>query len=252
MDSSAQARQGSSPRIRGESALSTLPTWGGRIIPANTGRIIHITPINHPRADHPREYGENLYSMGVPSPTAGSSPRIRGEWASSTDTADWPGIIPANTGRMNRVMVRAGMCSGSSPRIRGEYSHHGGQDGVVRIIPANTGRIGVRRGGGQSQADHPREYGENNCAVISRMPTNGSSPRIRGELFYQLGCGHSIGIIPANTGRMILFDIGRLSPRDHPREYGENDETVLIEPHESGSSPRIRGESRCQCRFRPE
>ena len=70
----------------------------------------------------------------------------------------------------------------------------------------------------------------------------GSSPRIRGEYSTLCSVSTLLGIIPANTGRMripVQLDTGL---GDHPREYGENDETVLIEPHESGSSPRIRGE----------
>ena len=52
-------REGSSPRIRGEWVEDLMQEGYYRIIPANTGRILHDLPhIVQPR-DHPREYGEN-------------------------------------------------------------------------------------------------------------------------------------------------------------------------------------------------
>ena len=72
----------------------------------------------------------------------------------------------------------------------------------------------------------------------------GSSPRIRGEcLFSGPQVGH-VGIIPANTGRMVTPEIEREFRRDHPREYGENIVTTRNAAEAIyGSSPRIRGES---------
>ena len=50
----------------------------------------------------------------------------------------------------------------------------------------------------------------------------GSSPRIRGEC-NDLAIHHvDVGIIPANTGRIDVFEgVGGVH-WDHPREYGEN------------------------------
>ena len=91
---------GSSPRIRGESNRKKNSYDEGRIIPANTGRIIFTLQWGYGGRDHPREYGENaLDYYGVPG-ARGSSPRIRGEWGFFLVFAGHSGIIPANTGRI--------------------------------------------------------------------------------------------------------------------------------------------------------
>ena len=65
----------------------------------------------------------------------------------------------------------------------------------------------------------------------------GSSPRIRGECDDSGNGALASGIIPANTGRIIVMpaNTGRIDiaggfvskARDHPREYGENQLTDL-------------------------
>ena len=52
------------------------------------------------------------------------------------------------------------------------------------------------------------------------------------------------GIIPANTGRMHDHIGADAEPQDHPREYGENTPTAASTAEITGSSPRIRGESK--------
>ena len=73
---------GSSPRIRGEWRIDAMISVSGRIIPANTGRML---------AD----------IIGL-TPSGGSSPRIRGELVACAYKTQCMGIIPANTGRMSR------------------------------------------------------------------------------------------------------------------------------------------------------
>ena len=96
---------------------------------------------------------------------------------------------------------------------------------------------------GASMRDHPREYGENNAFAYLRGRRYGSSPRIRGK-FKQLPHNEtSMGIIPANTGKIASGIQRPDSGRDHPREYGENEYTVPAPLNGFGSSPRIRGKS---------
>ena len=92
----------------------------------------------------------------------------------------------------------------------------------MRIIPANTGRMSRRGVAPRVFWDHPREYGENSSLHPTNLFLNGSSPRIRGELDRWGDVADGVGIIPANTGRIInaWFRMRRI--RDHPREYGEN------------------------------
>ena len=90
------------------------------------------------------------------------------------------------------------------------------------IIPANTGRIVDNFNGLKYDRDHPREYGENVPTALAAQMHRGSSPRIRGECPVLPGRFAHQGIIPANTGRIVMV-FGVCKPRqDHPREYGEN------------------------------
>ena len=152
---------GSSPRIRGESDTNDLIALNERIIPANTGRIFSSTVAAAEIADHPREYGENLWRLRTPAPPLGSSPRIRGEWSINLTLRRFGRIIPANTGRIPASQAscwfrgdhpreygenqhRAAKYrseEGSSPRIRGESPKGISGISCSRIIPANTGRM---------------------------------------------------------------------------------------------------------------
>ena len=150
--------------------------------------------------DHPREYGENGLQLAAASMSKGSSPRIRGKWIHSKWTEMSNRIIPANTGKMCLWFLRAWW-----------------------------GR------------DHPREYGENYVGGAWCRGGEGSSPRIRGKCARDSRGAPQRGIIPANTGKMARDSMKTYSPRDHPREYGENVAQAGLRPGDPGSSPRIRG-----------
>ena len=90
--------------------------------------------------------------------------------------------------------------------------------------------------------DHPREYGENFVKWHCRRGWPGSSPRIRGECLVLHDVQRPVGIIPANTGRIISALLVAAHRTDHPREYGENNWACTKARMGSGSSPRIRGE----------
>ena len=215
-----------------------------------------------PPRDHPREYGENSRQRLCLNAFRGSSPRIRGELSIELTENLFEGIIPANTGRMTSVISHLWMgwdhpreygenyaanpirvdYSGSSPRIRGEYGPAARKLITLGIIPANTGRIRILQRLTPFGWDHPREYGENPHLHFEVYPWVGSSPRIRGESAISSFAAQMKGIIPANTGRMIILSARNLSRGDHPREYGENIGEGCGSPSDSGSSPRIRGE----------
>ena len=131
--------------------------------------------------DHPREYGENPVSRGLPRSWEGPSPRIRGEFKVTSGFGWCVRTIPANTGRIGPVPRRVrglrdhpreygenaspamptAWPPGPSPRIRGEF----------RVD------VGVQA----PHWDHPREYGENNPPDGTPICVGGPSPRIRGE-----------------------------------------------------------------------
>ena len=112
-----------------------------RIIPANTGKMWSQPGPRCGHSDHPREYGENLPHCCQRLRRVGSSPRIRGKLMVRSLIGAELGIIPANTGRIQRKRICARQPRGSSPRIRGEYSES----------------VSAR----DNPVDHPREYGEN-------------------------------------------------------------------------------------------
>ena len=131
---------------------------------------------------------------------------------------------------------------GSSPRIRGEYLIDDLEENPQGIIPANTGRIVRFTKLSTMSWDHPREYGENAPSHSKPCTRTGSSPRIRGEYRECQTCRSTVGIIPANTGRISSRKSARRSSPDHPREYGENYPQGSGRVQVPGSSPRIRGE----------
>ena len=69
------------------------------IIPACAERSLYHQRCQTPKGDHPRVCGEkdDLPTAGMPS--AGSSPRVRGEGWQSEAMSAAPGIIPACAGR---------------------------------------------------------------------------------------------------------------------------------------------------------
>ena len=77
---------------------------------------------------------------------------------------------------------------------------------------------------------------------------SGSSPRIRGKCAGMVDTTKEVGIIPANTGKILYDYAGSLSRADHPREYGENRVVVDDAEPDAGSSPRIRGKFLLQSR----
>ena len=219
------------------------------------------------RWDHPREYGENSARCPLEQTHAGPSPRIRGKCSTPPNTADEPGTIPANTGKMrscpcstsgtgdhpreygeNRDSVTiSNPGDGPSPRIRGKYRSARRQTRRLGTIPANTGKIWSPRRLVGVMEDHPREYGENTVVGGCVGQDVGPSPRIRGKYGFPGVADLLLGTIPANTGRIRPSHSVVLRVRDHPREYGENIVMSMDFIGQFGPSPRIRGEFFDRC-----
>ena len=89
--------------------------------------------------------------------------------------------------------------------------------------------------------DHPRVYGENSGCCAYPLMMVGSPPRIRGKHPANPAIHDGTGITPAYTGKTARFFARCRGKWDHPRVYGENQETEAIVTHEQGSPPRIRG-----------
>ena len=69
----------------------------------------------------------------------------------------------------------------------------------------------------------------------------GSSPRMRGTLYYCRYRGSLRGIIPAYAGNTDPNTVSGYVARDHPRVCGEHDLLVEVDGVLPGSSPRMRG-----------
>ena len=69
----------------------------------------------------------------------------------------------------------------------------------------------------------------------------GSSPRMRGALWYQRHNAPLVGIIPADAGSTKEDDLLYNGLEDHPRGCGEHHTASLMIVSIAGSSPRMRG-----------
>ena len=172
----------------------------------------------------------------------GSSPRMRGKHAREYFDLGRYGLIPAYAGK-TRAAVRESrtrrahprvcgenhsVCaaqragSGSSPRMRGKRSLGRGDTLVVGLIPAYAGKT-VRWGAIVVLVGaHPRVCGENGWHVFMGTSPRGSSPRMRGKLYFVDPTLCRAGLIPAYAGKTASRWRLRATRRAHPRVCGEN------------------------------
>ena len=275
---------GSSPRLRGTLGVIYVRAVFHGIIPALAGNTNRRKTARGRARDHPRACGEhsppgqNASTTPGSSPRlrgtpncpssppcgAGSSPRLRGTRRRGSRRCFRPGIIPAlagNTSRSNssrptsRDHPRA--CgehdprhtqdedsSGSSPRLRGTLDVTVFGLFLFGIIPAlagNTSMSCVRR---NHAGDHPRACGEHVVPYLLRQRVRGSSPRLRGTLWWRAPACGSGGIIPALAGNTSAALSTVSNTWDHPRACGEHIFVHGQPAADAGSSPRLRGTQR--------
>ena len=151
---------------------------------------------------------------------AGSSPRMRGTQLCEEVAQASGGIIPAYAGNtlfdyysakrqrdhprvcgeheLFKTMDAAG--TGSSPRMRGTPvvpTTNPDADGIIPAYAGNTPNISMAIPFGR---DHPRVCGEHLSADSIAGKNTGSSPRMRGTLWFVCSKYVSVGIIPAYAG----------------------------------------------------
>ena len=251
------------------------------IIPAYAGSTLIGRGCYCYYGDHPRVCGEHPLSLQFRLLSRGSSPRMRGALLLSTGRVKNHRIIPAYAGSTNYTSQGSGKpriipaYAGSTqllkilstllrdhPRVCGEHSNiqihgyedrgssprmRGALDGVADrtldrgIIPAYAGSTERGRRLREHFGDHPRVCGEHLIRLPAAPMTPGSSPRMRGALFSQLGCATCQGIIPAYAGSTTPFHLKHLPKRDHPRVCGEHHLSAPYSFSGKGSSPRMRG-----------
>ena len=253
--------RGSSPRVRGKLPVDQHGHHRRRIIPASAGQTPSSWLRPPCRSDHPRECGANHLPYQVFFFAYGSSPRVRGKLRSSDEGDGRTRIIPASAGQTaNSARTWAGDADhprecganvpkraqnpvglGSSPRVRGKHFQTAGAKRACRIIPASAGQTSVSNSAGGWRPDHPRECGANQKQGEDAKKSLGSSPRVRGKLFFDGGHAGGERIIPASAGQTAAMSAGLAPNADHPRECGANQVARLNSDGISGSSPRVRG-----------
>ena len=105
--------------------------------------------------------------------------------------------------------------------MRGEVNVDPRHDYIRGITPACAGRRLTFSRPDALVEDHPRVCGEKRESVASAAVTQGSPPRVRGEVAApQLGL-LGIGITPACAGRSLASSVLPVGREDHPRVCGE-------------------------------
>ena len=262
--SAEEAREGSSPRVRGKLALTGGAHDPPGLIPACAGKTQSAPKQSTASAAHPRVCGENLRRWRGARCGLGSSPRVRGKRAAFPPARRLQRLIPACAGKTVTVIVRsaarqahprvcgenlAGVAgraasAGSSPRVRGKRPHPGHQPGRGGLIPACAGKTSSPPSPPSWPPAHPRVCGENELCMWRRDRLIGSSPRVRGKLLALPALGAAGGLIPACAGKTGSPPAPALSLTAHPRVCGENLIDNANPLMQLGSSPRVRGKPR--------
>ena len=133
--------------------------------------------------------------------------------------------------------------SGSPPRVRGEVQLLHDRVKQLRITPACAGRSNIISIDMSMNWDHPRVRGEKQTHIFSRIRSQGSPPRARGEVARPVAPLKNRGITPACAGRRGRAMRCFYTSRDHPRVCGEKLTGKNGAQTEKGSPPRVRGEA---------
>ena len=217
----ALARRGSSPRVRGKLPRRRGAAAPHRLIPACAGKTPPSPRRSASPGAHPRVCGENSIGEGRSLLDEGSSPRVRGKPIKPSPPPWGRRLIPACAGKTCRRAVsmtapRAhprvcgenlsrprgwGKSPGSSPRVRGKQE--GAHSGRVTagLIPACAGKTSPRARRAVAGRAHPRVCGENSMGRDVRLPSRGSSPRVRGKLDLAPDLPEEPRLIPACAGK---------------------------------------------------
>ena len=130
---------------------------------------------------------------------------------------------------------------GSSPRVRGSPTIWLYNPRDFGIIPAGAGLTPAWYCPGPLPGDHPRGCGAHFAYSNDGKNTWGSSPRVRGSLYFFELVDAVGGIIPAGAGLTGRSKLPRRSGWDHPRGCGAHNDRAMLQISMLGSSPRVRG-----------
>ena len=195
------ARNGLSPRVRGNPDVLAPILTGGRSIPACAGEPLASAGRSPTGMVYPRVCGGTRERAFAIVGDTGLSPRVRGNQFHDYRPVGAGRSIPACAGEpvprltsdcVARVYPR--VCGGTpfarpcragpeglSPRVRGNHLGQFTSSFVLRSIPACAGepancasRIALLR-------VYPRVCGGTTCHALPSLPSTGLSPRVRGN-----------------------------------------------------------------------
>ena len=150
------------------------------------------------------------------------------------------GIIPAHAGLTQASRCRMGHCwdhpracgahrgwpqrwkiyMGSSPRMRGSPCQRIGATSLDGIIPAHAGLTQPLSLELTENRDHPRACGAHLTTGTLKDKGQGSSPRMRGSLYFIISRKEVLGIIPAHAGLTLKNpNIDAILSGPHPIFY---------------------------------
>ena len=151
---------------------------------------------------------------------------------------------PHACGDKSALLSSARTLTGSSPRVWGQVLKPCPRCKKLRIIPTRVGTSLCVCHEERQAVDHPHACGDKHSQSSTTNPTQGSSPRVWGQVLYLLKHLLDRRIIPTRVGtRKIKTSKQKLS-RDHPHACGDKRGSPRIADTALGSSPRVWGQER--------
>ena len=256
--------QGLSPRVRGNPTPvpGALPCPGP--IPACAGEPSASASPNASARAYPRVCGGTVSRRPRPRPSAGLSPRVRGNRAAHAVDGVGDGPIPACAGepwwrrlggRRSRAYPRvcggtvvrsapASHRSGLSPRVRGNRFRPALKPELAGPIPACAGEPVPTPASSGAATAYPRVCGGTSTSRDANADFQGLSPRVRGNRARHAAPQPGAGPIPACAGEPVHTCGSRRLRRAYPRVCGGTYGVAAKLTPAQGLSPRVRGNRR--------
>ena len=157
------------------------------------------------------------------------------------DTYELPRIIPTRMGTRNNCSATTvlkrdhphaygdkfavsripSITLGSSPRVWGQASEIACKKADKRIIPTRMGTRLHHELRDLLTEDHPHAYGDKVDKLYVFPLTEGSSPRVWGQVYLVTSSRSALRIIPTRMGTSQVFDFWYALYEDHPHAYGD-------------------------------
>ena len=150
-------------------------------------------------------------------------------------------VYPRVCGGTEHDPRRPACAEGLSPRVRGNRGLTNRVMRVCRSIPACAGEPQV---GGQRRREimvYPRVCGGTTYDATGVTPTDGLSPRVRGNRSGRYDVTEYARSIPACAGEPRSHFQNQAVPRVYPRVCGGTTTPAALRVKRRGLSPRVRG-----------